>query len=365
MRTSLFLLLIGAARVEGQWKLERVGSTAADVDIGWISSIAASRSGELLVADGKLQQIVRYDSLGRRTGVIGRNGRGPLEFTRLSTLAMSADTLVAWDWRERRLTYIGPDGKLVRVTAWSAAELPNRFFSSSGAEVFALAYGRGTQVPIPTPGMKGTRTIRPPKTFLRVSGDVFTTVPVSTRPTVDRVGFECWSDAKGTIYGLDQNPGGDGPNDAFTSGGDFVSLTSDRTRLQWQSAGQPVRSIGDYAPVAVTDRLWAMEATDYLAAAKKEGKPLTCYPEWIRPKTLPPIRAIAGDDAGGIWAEVTTPTEIRYDIYDSTGKLAGSVASPTRRYQGVPFVVRANKLYVVERDADDVLSVTIFRLVKR
>src|SRR5690349_11207500 len=94
---SLGAALASSAAAQPTGRLEKIGSTAGDLDVGWIASIAASRTGDLYVADGKAQQIFVYDSTGKRRAVLGRKGAGPLEFRGLSNLAWLADTLVAFD----------------------------------------------------------------------------------------------------------------------------------------------------------------------------------------------------------------------------------------------------------------------------
>lgn len=56
-----------------------------------------------------------YDAEGRYVETMGREGEGPGEFMRLSDLAIRADSLVAFDYFQRRVTVYAPDLSLARV----------------------------------------------------------------------------------------------------------------------------------------------------------------------------------------------------------------------------------------------------------
>jgi hypothetical protein len=355
----LLATLFLAAPLQAQWRLEKVASTSADIDIGRVGEFVAGRGGDIFVADGKLQQIVVYDSTGRRARTIGRKGAGPLEFRALLGLGWMADTLVAYD-RVNGIAFIAPDGKLLRTVRWPAKERPTIWMGAGGPRLFVVAYGNGRTVPLPPP-REGFQNIRPPKSFLEMRSDTAVMLPWVADSTDDSYAPDCWIDPAKGIYILDEVLGGNGPFNAFTARGETAFLSADHTKLYAQSANQPARVIKEYAPLPVTDAIWNREAKEFVDLEKQHGK-LTCSKPFVRPQTLPPIRAIAADDNGGFWVEVNTPAGSRYDLFDSTGRLAGSAPAPSRRVQWRGFVVRGDRLHVAEQDADDVVSIAVYRL---
>jgi hypothetical protein len=146
-----------------------------------------------------------------------------------------------------------------------------------------------------------------------------------------------------------------------TPTGQLLFTSADRKRVFLQAPGSQPKQVGrTYAPIPVTDALWNAEAKEYVEIEKKAGK-LTCSRPWGRPQAFPPIRAVAADEIGGFWLELNDANGSRYDIYDASGRLAGSVRSPARRVPELPPVIRNQKLYVAEQDADDVVSITVYR----
>jgi hypothetical protein len=67
--------------------------------------------GRIVVANRGTSEIIAIDSLGRRTGTIGRFGGGPGEFARLASIVITpGDTIVALDGAQRRVSRFAPDG---------------------------------------------------------------------------------------------------------------------------------------------------------------------------------------------------------------------------------------------------------------
>jgi hypothetical protein len=356
MRSLVAGLLI-ASSLRAQGSLQRVASTAGDDNMGAPAALAVSRTGEIYVADAQRLNIAVYDSAGRRVRTIGRNGEGPGELLSVGDMAWLGDTLVFYDWRLRRLTYFSQDGKVVRTAAWPSRELPDHLLGSGGPTIHAVAYGRGHDIPIV--GTEGTRRVRPAKSFLHLnSNGSASKLALPTLPP-DPDGHDCWNDPKASIYWTDNEPGGRGPFNAFTSTGAFVYATADRTQVGWRRG--TTETTVTYSSVPVTDAIWKREAAEHVALEAKVGK-LTCSPAMVRPASLPPVRGIVADDRGGVWVEVTTPTGSRFDVYDAAGKLVASVPAPTRRLETVPFVVRGDRLYLPIKDEDDVISISVYRL---
>lgn len=78
----------------------------ASADMGRALRLA---SGAIVVADWDGHRILRFDSTGRLTKVLGRAGSGPGEFQGTALVqAIAGDSLLVWDASLRRLTWLDP-----------------------------------------------------------------------------------------------------------------------------------------------------------------------------------------------------------------------------------------------------------------
>jgi hypothetical protein len=154
--------------------------------------------------------------------------------------------------------------------------------------------------------------------------------------------------------------GGQGPFNAVLTSGAFAFLTPARDRVVIRTArGSSVVSEA-YRDVPATRAVWATEFPER-AAAEAKGAKFDCRPP-LTAKSFRPIRGMVADDAGGLWLEILTAEGARYELLDGAAKRVGWVAAPARRERRIPPVVRNGKLYIVEKDADDVRSVSAYRI---
>ncbi|MGH7582589.1 MAG: hypothetical protein ACREL5_05135 [Gemmatimonadales bacterium] len=87
---------------------------AASADLSRTSWMTVSRSGDILVAqmdDG----VIKVFSPAGQSRTIGHKGGGPGEFARLTRLGWIGDTLWTLDPANNRITFFGPDYKLLRT----------------------------------------------------------------------------------------------------------------------------------------------------------------------------------------------------------------------------------------------------------
>lgn len=104
---------------EDAWRLEEeldIGVIDGDPDyqFGSISDVIVDESGNIYVLDAQARRVMVYDSTGMFVHGFGRQGEGPGEFENPTTLIWRADTLVVWDWRLRRLSYLDRHGTMLR-----------------------------------------------------------------------------------------------------------------------------------------------------------------------------------------------------------------------------------------------------------
>ena len=72
---------------------------------------------EIVVREPQDFRLRLYDSTGTLVAAFGRKGEGPGEFQHMGSSFWAADTLIVWDARLSRMTYLLLDGTLVRTEA--------------------------------------------------------------------------------------------------------------------------------------------------------------------------------------------------------------------------------------------------------
>lgn len=105
----------------------------APPDLARVTSISASRTGAIAVADSRSGNVLLAERLDAGARLIGRRGSGPGEFeTVFRTFFCQEDSLVVWDLR-RRISVFDRTGRYVRQIPWSGTML------RSGATVHGVS----------------------------------------------------------------------------------------------------------------------------------------------------------------------------------------------------------------------------------
>ena len=100
----------------GAWKLVedlRLDANAEDFSV--VRRVFVGPQGEIVVPEPQDSRVRVYDSTGTLVAAVGRRGEGPGEFQHLGPVFWAADTLIVWDARLDRVTYLRPDGTVVRT----------------------------------------------------------------------------------------------------------------------------------------------------------------------------------------------------------------------------------------------------------
>lgn len=86
-------------------------------DVPRVSNVAVGPRGSIAVplyVEGKIKL---FDSTGKALFTVGRQGAGPGELNRIANIGWVADTMWVTDVNQRRVSYFGPNGKLIRTAA--------------------------------------------------------------------------------------------------------------------------------------------------------------------------------------------------------------------------------------------------------
>ena len=103
-----------------QWHLEpspslSIQSDETEMTLFQVTDIVRTESGIIAAVNRGTDEVVLFDSRGEPVGRRGREGDGPGEFRRLSSvLSLGGDSIAAYDVSHKRLSVFGPSGALVR-----------------------------------------------------------------------------------------------------------------------------------------------------------------------------------------------------------------------------------------------------------
>lgn len=125
----LLLAACGAERADGHageegaparaWKVvasadTRIGGSDAGSDaLFFVSAAERLAHGDIVVADAGNHRLDVFDAIGRKVRSLGREGRGPGEFSHPSWVGVHDDTLLVWDMAQSRLTRFDTAGTLI------------------------------------------------------------------------------------------------------------------------------------------------------------------------------------------------------------------------------------------------------------
>lgn len=98
------------ARLEEELLLD-----AATHDFPAVTQVWVGPRGQVVVPIRQDLQLRLFDPSGAPLARVGRSGEGPGEFRSLGQVAWKGDTMLVVDSRLRRITYLAPDGRLLRA----------------------------------------------------------------------------------------------------------------------------------------------------------------------------------------------------------------------------------------------------------
>lgn len=336
-------------------------TTGTPVEFGSIQSIVADGKGQVFVADGLTQEIIVLTPGGRRLRTIGGRGRGPGEFSGLSSLAWEGDTLVALDVNTRRVTRFTSDGILVATWPWpTEAGRPVRLYQA-GPRVRGAGLVVRPTVLFRSAAEAAAQWQEPETIFSALVDDGTARSFVAVHDTAsEHRGFEC--DGPGLIE-LFPDPllGYNGPLRAFVSPQELARVSPEEYRIDVidVTSGDTVRTLErDYPALRLTDEEWA-DATRYFHERDRAVGPLNCDLESMRPEYLPIVRSMVSDNDGRLWVETRRADGYAVSVIDREGQLLGEASLPPRDVR-VPLYVRNGRLYLVAIDEYDVQSLEVY-----
>jgi hypothetical protein len=365
----------------------RVGSLDdPDKILTRVGDVLIGPGEELYVAQPQDGNVRVYDAGGALTGKVGRSGKGPGEFARLTYLGLRSDTLYATDNGLGRVSFFSGDGRFLRSRQWTTAlrserspdrvwmmygeTVPQRFLPDGTALVEVEAFeifGMDSQQRDPIRSLGEW-----PHPFLRVdtTGQAIDTLSQERREKrlfrVDQRGV--------TLYF--PTPFEDAPLAALMRDGSGVVVVDRPVATRKRDATFGVTLVspaGDtvfsrtfaYEPRPVPDEV-VRRTAEGLAPARRNGPDPAAIEASLRandlvPSTLPPVTGLTVGQDGSIWLrrEEVAGDSMLWNVLDRTGALRGALRLPARDSVAA---ARGDLVAAVYADELDVPYVVTYRL---
>ena len=327
--------------------------TGSPDEFGRVSSVALGPNEEVFVAD-RLNREVRVfglDGVHHRT--FGRKGEGPGEFQSLNSLAWSGDRLLAFDpdqgrigqwsatgeWLGQRRTQTGVTGQSDLV----------RLYPVGPDEVFVYA-------------VLSDRRYQRHFVGLNSRGETGDTLAWMRGPSGRPPAYiECQYERSLAFFEVPfapkflQHPGPEGVL--------YSALTSDYRIFVTRSDGPEVlRVIERPLPgESFSTAEWRSANAEYYEW-RETRKGASCDPrEPTRPDAKPFIEDLFVAPDGKLWVEVVRTAGNRWEVFDTEGRLLGSVPAPPRK-EGVAPAFGPDHLLTIRGDSLDLDHIDVWRL---
>ena len=319
---------------------------------GRVVSVLLDGAGTIFVADAILKEIKIFDAGGTFAKSIGRAGSGPGEFGTLASMAWIEDHIAVLDWGNARIGVFYTSGGWVRQ--WRVQPITGELawlHSTGPNEVYALILRRYEQ------GLPDIGFVR-----LTPQGPTDTLIA----PKYQQLGPEpvqCDTPDGGlSVFGVPYWP----RQITRPAPGIMLSYAVNNTyQIAFLAAtDDTVRTVSrnDWTPASITDLEWKEAESEYDDFRERWGSQARCTREdRPRPPGKPAMRSWFFDPAGNMWVEAYDQPGFRWDVFDTDGRLIGTLPAPERDERVQPFV-RGDRMALVTRNDLDVQFVTVYRI---
>jgi hypothetical protein len=331
------------------------GRSADLFNITWIG---VGQDGRMAVSLFREANYSLFSSSGRRIATIGRPGAGPGEFGTPEKGAWVGDTLWLYDRGRLRFSVHTADGKYVRnvpmpafdtasrarhgvaamIGLHPAAVLPNG--DIVGAATLSTAAPRGSGLPIVSMDLQGR--------IKRVIGWVpvtKTSIEVKTGPA--RSTFQTIPFAWRPVWAISP----DGRRIAIVVA-DAKRSVMRATVLSGMTGDTILNREWTFVARPIPQRLSDSARNRVLANARAKGFESAMQRDLVLPAAFPPVTDLVLGNDGTMWMRVNVGDQPRWRIFDHKGRSLGE-----SHVTGDPAVVTADKVWLVEGDADGFHSI--------
>jgi hypothetical protein len=331
--------------------VREVARSGVDTLFQQITGLDVDSRGRVYVGDWFAARVAVLDSTGALLGTLGRRGLGPGEFrSSRGVQVLPGDSLLVYDPSAARASVFAPGearpAYVLNVGA-AAGGVPFRLHRTPGNDAFLAMF---------RPAFRSDDTVR--------ATDRLRVLELDGRPRGEPIrayparGFLRVGDRNN--FAVTPDPFGREGLYALGPGGRVHYLWSDS--LAVETLDLQGRRTGGFSVRYRPPRVGPADVD-----AELEGM----QPDMVRvfrpaledslPETWPAARALLADERGRLWIGLHTPAgEPReWAVFTDAGRYLGSVFLPRRTEL---HAVRGSLLYAVEKDADDVPHVVIYRM---
>jgi len=317
--------------------------------------------GRLAAGDGGSEEIRFFDAAGEFLNVTGGKGGGPGEFQDLFFLRKTrGDSLIAYDWRNRRLSVLDPYGVFSRSFEFTVLTTAGGFpvviepFPDGDLLLVTDMFATSGE---PVPGAKRDSAV-----YYLINPEGETVETLGAYPggeSYETTDGENWVGG-GLVFGKFGY--------AAVSGPGFYYGSSDRFEIEYRDkAGHLLRLVRlDHDNLTVTQADIDRYTSERIARARPERRQIheTMYEHMPFPSTMPAYGDLKADSEGNLWVgEYRKPgdDQPRWKVFDPEGVYLGVVETPPRFRI---FEVGSDFLLGQWSDDLDVEHLRMYRLVK-
>jgi len=346
------------AQLLPQWRYTeelRIGSEEDDPrGFSDIRGILVDRKGNIWIIEASLQEIRVFDPSGKHLKTIGRNGKGPGEFTYPDGLAMAPDGMI-WvhDPKNARFSIFDQDGKFVRQQLAPAGGYG--YVWSGGIDLQGRIWDH----------LFYRDPKKPEVSYLRRASPEWSKVDTLALPHCSAAGQTMEETTFKFPRGFAAVPFFPGPVSAidYNDASLWCAPTSaqyrlTRIRIEGHDTLARITGKANQLPVTAIERDSAVSRLKEFM--KKAGEVAL---DWSRiPKVKPLLSGAFADDQGRLWVRRTSEeSQGVFDIYTRDGRAVGALTVPHPATIYIRPIVRGSVGYFVAQASGEVPYVIRFR----
>ncbi len=309
--------------------------------------------GRIAVADAQSADIRFFSGSGEFLRRFGRRGEGPGEFASFSWLARCGAGLLTYDWQQRRVTKLSPDGTVgdtFPLTTPEAGSPPYRARCLPDGSILAVGWG---ELQRPPPGQEfhfHRQTAELWRLFL--PGD--STITLGTYISSERLAYRTGSGP----HPFSRSVAFAGTDDRLYIGG------AERLQVEVRTPEGSLMKLyrGPDADLVIDDAFVSFYRGTELSSADSSRRALVEAAEYVMPDRYPAYVELLADPLGYVWVErFTLPWDPgrRWGIFDPDGLFLGHLDVPAD-FQVTE--VSEHHLVGIARDELGVGRVRVYRL---
>jgi hypothetical protein len=304
-----------------------------------VSAAARLSDGRIVVGNGGSQELRFFDATGIFLTAVGREGKGPGEFTGLGMFGMARDSLHVFDWSLYRVSVFDQDGRfgrsyLIQVPGIAFPQAAGMLADGSWVIMSGFAFSP----------QKISAVVRDTSLFVRVSPEGAVVDSLGRFPTVE---FFMWGDGRSTTAAA--RAFGKSVTTGVGASRIYVGLTEEYEILCFAPTGELtsiIRKTHSPRPVTAAD-IAAYKEEDLGRLVRPSFRPQMerLLADMPYPETMPAFGDLKVDAGGYLWVQEFDPpgTPVaRWTVFDLQGRAVAAVETPrglTIRQIGTDFVL--------------------------